>query len=94
MGLWLVAGQASPGGQGLAPDGVAVLRPGASATLTCAGGGARLLALAVLPSSASGAAVQLPRTGSAGTALLVLPALGLAVAAAGGIAHGRRRPRG
>jgi hypothetical protein len=44
VGLWLVEGQVSLGGQVLAPGGVAVLRPGAAATLTSAGGGARVLA--------------------------------------------------
>jgi hypothetical protein len=64
-GVWLVDGQASLGGQALVPDGVTVVRPGASATLTSAGGGARVLALAVLPSGAA----QLPRTGAASAAL-------------------------
>jgi LPXTG-motif cell wall-anchored protein len=90
-GLWLVAGQASLGGQALAPDGVAVVRPGAGATLTSAGGGARVLALAVLPSGAAGAAGQLPRTGGGDTALLLVVGLGLALAV-GGLAVGQRRP--
>jgi LPXTG-motif cell wall-anchored protein len=87
-GLVLIEGQATLGGRALPAEGVVVLRAGEAAALTSAAGGARVLALALVPASAP-APTQLPRTGSPGPALPL--ALGAALAGLGWLARRRAR---
>jgi len=62
VGVTLVDGQASLGGQELGAENVVIQRPGDAARIRNTGAGpARLLALAVVPIAAAPAPVQLPR---------------------------------